>query len=113
MNISEEQLNKLKKYFDGVRTFQEGGFGYVYIPNLPLGEGTNAVKIDVLLCPFERDGYPSRLFLSEKISGNHKGNWNGNIRILDRNWYAVSWKVKRGLELFDMLATHLNAFTNE
>ncbi|MCX5842544.1 MAG: hypothetical protein NT022_02130, partial [Deltaproteobacteria bacterium] len=60
-----------------------------------------------LLCPVERDGYPSRLFLSEMVKTPFPRNWNANgVRILERQWYAFSYQNIKGT-LIEMLSAHL------
>ena len=109
MSIPEEQLNELKEYFGEIKTYQEGGLNYLYISNLALPVGCNPTKVDALLCPQLKDGYYSRFYVSEKIYGVSR-NWNSVVRILDRNWFAISWQSKPGLTLFQMISLHIDAF---
>ena len=97
---------------------------------VPVSEDENAERCQRLrelllrgarrLCPFPRDGYPSRLFLSAKIT--HKGqgvNWNADgVMIAGRKWWAVSWNPFKNKQpnqdvnqrLLGMVTAHLQAF---
>jgi hypothetical protein len=51
------------------------------------------------------------LFFAEKINGGQGGNWNGNIRVLDRNWHAISWQTTTpNLSLIEQVMIHLKPF---
>ena len=78
------------------------------IENLHLPDGCQPQIVDALLCPTPRDGYQSRLFFSVQITGQAR-NWNGNIRVLERNWFAISWQVPPGLRLYEILLVHLRS----
>lgn len=89
----------------------EAGVTYYLLPNLAMPPGATPARVDALLCPTARDGYESRLYLAERVSGGkHTLNWNGQIRVLERNWYAVSWRTPAGLRPAQMVAIHLEAF---
>lgn len=105
----DEQIAELKKISPDLSLAQEGGYSYILIPNLALPDHCIPKSVDVLLCPVPRDGYQSRLFFAQQITGGPARNWNGNIRVLSKNWHAVSWKVNAGLSLVDMLLIHLSA----
>ncbi len=108
MNIPQDQIEELKKYFGEVGACSEGGLIYLFIPNLQLPEGCKPEKVDALLCPMPRDGYNSRLFFAEKIIVRSSPNWNASgVRIIERNWHAFSWKVAQNLRLSQMIACHL------
>ncbi len=91
---------------------QEGGYTFIHIANLHLPQGCQPQIVNALLCPTLREGYNSRLFLSAQIvgAGSVVLNWNGNIRVLEQNWYAISWQTQPGLRLAEMLIIHLKAF---
>lgn len=112
MDYPRDQIDEIKKLFGEVRSCDESGYTYFFIPNLPLPEGCIPEKVDVLLCPTSRgDGYSSRLFFAEKIESRKSLNWNVNgIRIIERNWYAFSWQTPKNLRLAAMVAIHLRAF---
>jgi hypothetical protein len=109
MNYPEEQTTELKSIAKEVLLCEEGGKVYFVLKGLKLPNGCTPTEIDALLSPTERDGYPSRLFFAEKISANKSLNWNGNnVRILERNWFAYSWKLNSPvLRLAQMVAAHL------
>ena len=110
MNFPTDQIEELKAAFPAVFSADEGGITYFLIPNLRLPDGTLPPIIDVLLCPTaDRHGYPSRLFFAQQVKSRGSLNWNTNgVRILERNWYAYSWKInQQGLRLMQLLALHL------
>jgi hypothetical protein len=110
MDVPAEQIEELKQLFPGVQRCDEGGYAYFLLPDLPLPAGCTPSKIDVLLCPMQRDGYPSRLFFAQKVQSPVSQNWNTACRILERNWQAFSWIVDQpGLRLAQMVAAHLEA----
>jgi len=68
-------------------------------------------EVDLLLCPWPREGYPTRLFLSARIAT--KGpNWRPETPVfLGRPWYGVSFNhVHANQRLAQMLSAHLGAF---
>jgi len=108
MHFPQDQINELKRLFGQVSSCDESGYTYFLLPDLPLPEGCRPEKVDVLLCPTQRDGYNSRLFFAERIQSQKSQNWNVNgIRIIERNWYAFSWKTPNDLRLTTMIAMHL------
>ncbi len=110
IDFSEDELVELLAVFPRAQRGVEGGVTYFLLPDIavPAPGGTTA---DALLCPSSRDGYPSRLFLSTPLIAGRAKNLNAsNVRILERNWHAVSWKVRSGLRLLQMVAAHLDAF---
>lgn len=112
MEIPPDQIEELKSAYPTVLSAEEGGIVYFLIPQIPLPTGTLPAVADVLLCPTaDRHGYPSRLFFAEQVQSPKPLNWNtNNVRILERNWFAYSWKVtQQGLRLMQILALHLKA----
>jgi len=109
MMLLPEQMGELKAICADAREMSEAGQAYVYLPGLRLPEGSNPAEADGLLSLQGREGYPTRLFLSQQIVG--KGNnWN-SFRILDKTWFACSWNnVSSALRLAEILAEHLRAF---
>jgi hypothetical protein len=111
MTFSDDEVQELAGLHPGVRRSTEAGITYFLIPNLELPPGHTPATTDALLCPTARDGYESRLFLATMLSGGRGTNWNATqVRILERNWFAVSWKVRAGLRLAQMVRAHLDAF---
>ena len=113
MSFAPDEVNQMKTAFAGLSTASEGGTDFIAIPKLALPTGATPSVVDALLCPLPRDGYPSRLFLSARVT--HKGpgqNWNADQVILGRRWFAVSWRVDASIKsLLGILAAHLEAFT--
>lgn len=107
--LPADQMEELKAICPDAQEMSEGGLAYVYLPALSLPEGNNPQRADGLLCLQSRDGYPTRLFVSQQVIG--KGNnWN-TFRILDRTWFACSWNnVGSALRPAQILAEHLRAF---
>jgi hypothetical protein len=110
MAYSPEEIEELRLAFPGVAELSEGGVGYYFIPNLRLPDGTRPEKVDALLCPHPAHGYPSRLFFAQRLECGKNLNWypaNGT-RILERVWYAISWRLNSpGLRLVQLVALHL------
>lgn len=113
--ITIEQTQSLKSAFPNLELGKESETEFIVIRNLRLPEGCDPSVVDGLLCPTLRDGYPSRLFLAQKISHQGKGtNWNADgVLILGQLWWAVSWKTREGQTLLEMIQDHLRAFRNE
>lgn len=109
MEIQAEQIEALKLLFPGrVGLLEEGKVSYILVRGvIPPGQKE---AVDLLLCPTARDNYPSRLFLSRQISTPTPRNWNASVRIGDRAWFAISWRVPTNLTLVEMITTHLRAF---
>ncbi len=110
MTVRDEDVKELAAMFEGVTEATEAGVRYFLIPGLLMPPGRTPERVDALLCPSPRDGYPSRLFLAQQVAGGRGANWNSCIRILERNWHALSWRVNPELRLAQMVAAHLEAF---
>ena len=103
-----DQVAELKRLCPGLQSAQEGVHTLYLLPQLHLREGCKPAVVDALLCPFDRDGYPFRLFFAEQIVTPAKVNWNANgCRILEQNWHAFSWKVPGELRLLQMVSSLL------
>lgn len=114
MDFDNKQIEDLKRIAPNLSVAEEGGYSFVYIEGLILPSNCTPNKVDALLCPSQREGYQSRLFFSTKISGcDPSRNWNGNIRVLGRNWYAISWQTPPNLTLSQILLTHTKALNYE
>jgi hypothetical protein len=110
MSLPEDQIAEVKQLCPHVQLHEEAGRSYLLLPGLNLPDGCSPASVDALLCPSERDGYPSRLFFAEKVKSPKELNWNANgVRIAERNWQAYSWKTKPILRLIQMIAAHLRA----
>jgi hypothetical protein len=110
MDFPQEQIAELKGLAPEVGSCEEGGTTFFLIRPLVLPDGCTPAAVDALLCPSTRDGYNSRLYFSERIVSKAPLNWNGNIRIAERNWFAFSWRTPAGLRLAQMVAEHIRAF---
>jgi hypothetical protein len=79
---------------------------YVFFPVLKFDSGNTPHAMPALLCPANRDGYPTRLFLEKKIP-SRGNNWNV-FQIRSRSWWACSWRdVPASLPWLAILANHL------
>ena len=112
MDFPQDQIDELKKIAPSISIAVEGGYTFIYIEKLKLPDGCKPDIVDALLCPTPKDGYNSRLFFSTQITGCPGRNWNGNVRALNKNWCAISWKVAAGYSLAQMLSVHLKALRN-
>lgn len=108
--VNHDWLKELKDCFGDVQFLQEGGYSYIYIPELSLPKNCTPFKVEALLCIQPRDGYDSRLYVSTIPKNMPARNWNGNIYILDKNWRAISWRSAPGLTYLEMLLVHLKPF---
>jgi hypothetical protein len=106
-----EQIEELRLVHSDLEMAEEGGVTYLLLKNLQLPGGCSPSTSDALLCPTARDGYESRLFFATQIQSGKSVNWNGQVRILDRNWFIYSWRLNSGpLRLAQILSMHLLAF---
>jgi len=113
MTLPNDQIDELKALFPGLAKYEEGPLVYFLIPNLQLPRGCEPSVVDALFCPMNRgDGYPSRLFFASRIKSPIERNWNGqDVRIIERNWYAISWQIGNAtLRLAQMISAHVRAF---
>ena len=114
MPYPKEQTDELKGYCKKVSSLPEGGIDFLYLEELRLPAGCAPAICDALLCPVAKDGYPSRLYFSVQVNGQFARNWNGSVRIGEKNWYAFSWKVDLASPtLAQLLIAHLNGFAKE
>ncbi len=100
-------LEGIKAICPGASFIPDGSDQYIYLPGLKLPDGR---MVDALLRPqpSQSDGYLTRLFLSEAVSG--KGaNWTVH-HILDRHWHTWSWNgVQPTGDYAEILLNHLKA----
>lgn len=105
---SGDALEELRMLCPEAKVLSEAGLDFILLPGLRLSTGTETLVVDGLLCPHSRDGYATRLFLSQQIQGKGS-NWSQH-RILDRSWHTWSWNnVSSELRLAQILAEHLRA----
>jgi hypothetical protein len=110
-DTSTGELDELLQICPDLQEADEAGVTYYLLPQLTMPAAVTPARVDALLCPTPRDNYPSRLYLGQQVSGGSKPlNWNGQVRVLERNWYAVSWRTPSGLRLAQIVAIHLEAF---
>jgi hypothetical protein len=94
MTFPPDQIEELKNLCPGASRGEEAGVSYFLLPQLALPEGCTPAPVDALLCPTPRDGYEFRLFFAQRISSKNSRNWHvSNVRILERNWHAFSYKI--------------------
>jgi hypothetical protein len=109
VTLPDDQLAELKHLFGALQLAKEGGITYVFLPAATMPKGCSPANMDLLLCPTPRDGYESRLYFAGSVQGKTGLNWNGNTRVLERNWVAYSWKTDANLRLAQMIQAHLQA----
>jgi hypothetical protein len=101
-----DELVELGLMCGKVTEFQEGGRRFIHLERVTLPPGCNPSTLEGLLCPQERDGYQTRLFLSARVDGRGP-NWTVH-RILDREWHSWSWQgVPASQRLSQILADHV------
>jgi hypothetical protein len=106
--VAESHLDELRVLCREARAFTEGNIEYVLLPGLQLPTGCSPAGTDCLLCLGARDGYDNRLFFAAVVTSPAGRNWNTqNARILERNWFAYSWRVPNGLRPIEVLIGHL------
>lgn len=108
--VNQEWLRELQECIGNVQILVEGGYTYLYLPILNLPKNCTPSKVEALLCIQTRDGYDSRLYISQIPTNMPTRNWNGNIYILDKNWRAISWRTSPSLTYLEMLLVHLKPF---
>lgn len=108
--VPEEYIQELRALAPEAKQANEGGIDFVLLPGLRLPESCNPAVTDCLLCLGARDGYDNRVFFAQQVSSRTPRNWNGqNVRILERNWFAYSWRAPGGLRPIETLIAHLQA----
>jgi hypothetical protein len=106
--ISRDHLNELAELCGEAKEMSDSGQVFVYLARLTVVSGSQPKQVEGLLCPNARDGYATRLFLSEPVPGRGN-NWSVH-RILDRTWYTWSWNcVGSQLRPAEILAEHMRA----
>jgi hypothetical protein len=106
--LTPEALAELQVICPGATEMVEGTISFIYLPGLKIFTGGGTLVADALLCPQARDGYLTRLFVSQMIPGRGN-NWTTH-RILDRVWHTWSWNgVSANSRPAEILAEHLRA----
>lgn len=94
MGFSLDQLKELQSLWPEVQQCNEAGTEYFVFPSFALPDGCEPGRLDVLLCPTPRDGYPCRVYFAAQVRGQKVPNWNQHgVRILERNWSSYSWNI--------------------
>jgi len=109
MAITNDQRIELEAVCESVGSCVVGSIEYHLLTGLRL-PGCQPPTLDGMLCMGERDGYPTRLFFSERVvpAKPYALNWKAQTdRILERNWHVYSWKVPQGLSPRETLEEHL------
>lgn len=106
--LTPDALSELQAICPNAVEMTEGAITYIFLPGLRVSGGGQTTTLDALLCPQARDGYQTRLFLSQPLVGRI-ANWAPH-RILDRTWHTWSWNgVGAELRPAQILAEHLRA----
>ena len=106
------ERDELLTLSEEVQEHTEGGITYVHLRRLKLPANCTPAVLDALLCLGQREGYPTRLFVSEAITSpsSKAGNWNTSS-VLARSWHSWSWNnVPANQRPAEILASHLRAF---
>jgi hypothetical protein len=106
MTYSSIEMEELRVLAGAVSCTTEGGVTLFLLQPLQLPEGCTPPQVEALLCPSPRDGYDSRLYFAQLVQGRVQRNW-AEHRLVDRNWWAFSWRTQPGLRLAQMVAIHL------
>lgn len=109
----DNEIEELRPYCRALSLASEGEVPFFHLEALRLPYGCSPSTCDALLCPVDRDGYPSRLYLSSRVQSPFTAGWNiNNARILERDWFVYSWRITLpNPTLADMLRGHLTGFT--
>ena len=107
MNPDPAKLTELKKHCPDVEVVSAEGKFYLHLPSLKVVTQSGFEVISALLRPWTNgDGYPTRLFFSEKFT-NNGNNWKV-FSIAGRSWHACSWAgVSEDLPYLEIIASHL------
>ena len=110
MTDANAELVSLRALCPEAELWTEGGRPVVFLPGLQISkEGQGRRTVDALLWPHERDGYPTRLFLSETISWSVGGQWSHCV-VQGRQWHACSWgPIPANQPWIAIVANHLRA----
>lgn len=107
--VSEDQLEELRAVCEEAKPLTDGPLQLIHLTRLqvPVGE-PQFVAPEALLCLSTHEGYPTRLFLSERPP--KELNWSV-ITVLGRAWHKWSWKdVSATQRPAQILAQLLKAF---
>ena len=96
MTLPQDQLDRIKSVWPDVQITEDGGKPYVLLPSVRLPDGCTPAVTACLICPYERDGYPCRLFLADRVNGPKQPNWTNPSYLAGRTWQAYSLKLSNG-----------------
>lgn len=106
--MNAEEWSEIKLLCSDAKGLEEGNLQYIFLPSLKLPVRQNSVVRDALLCLGAREGYTTRLFLSERVDA--PVNWQGPISVFGRAWHTWSWNnVPSTLRPAEILVGHLRA----
>lgn len=106
MRNPAEELVLLQDLCSGAVLVKEGGKDLVYLPRYTFTAVAQRVSMDLVLYPYERDGYKTRVFYERKVEGRCN-NWN-LFRVIDRQLWTPSWNdVSADQPWFRILLAHL------
>lgn len=109
MPLMEQELDELRKISPEAAIYSEGGKDYVLMPYVRVPDPSSALVTDLLFCPTEREGYPSRLFFAQQVPSKTARPWT-SFRIIGREWWAYSWRVEAGTNsLLQLIGIHMGA----
>lgn len=104
------ELGRLRRLCPDAQLMTEGGQTVVHLPKVQFQAGAARVTRDLLLWPSARDGYSTRLFLSDQVHGSVARAWTA-FNLCAGTWWAVSWQgVPDNLPWIEIMASHLRAF---
>lgn len=107
---TEEALQEILPVCPDAKEYTEQGRTYILLPALRLPNSCTPKVVDALLCLSHRDGYDTRLYFAQRVSCRNNLNWNAqNVPILQRTWFAYSWRVAPNDRPIEVLAQHLKA----
>jgi hypothetical protein len=110
MSDPAAEFAKLKAMHADAVLLKEGGVPLPLLPKFKFRAAGKEQIMDLLLYPAQQGGYATRLFLERKIEGvKDNPNWTSQ-RILEREWWVISWKdVPATLPWTAILCAHLRA----
>lgn len=107
---AEAALQEFLLLCPNAEEYTEQGRTYIFLPALRLPDGCTPEAVDALLCLSSRDGYESRLYFAQRVGCRNKLNWNAqNVPILQRTWFAYSWRVAASERPIELLVQHMKA----
>jgi hypothetical protein len=111
---SADEIEELNQLCAGAKVMPDGDSVYIFMPALKLPAGCVPAQVDALLrIKSPLTDYPTRLFFRAQISSSKALNWNStNVPILERTWFAYSWKdIPADHRAIELVAEHIRALT--